>query len=473
MAYERLGKIEGDLGDIARAIHAYEEQARLLEEVRATSPASMEVIRDLARAYQDLAYGRTARGDHSGAETAARRSIEEAIRLSNLDASDHQTLRVLARGYRFLGIVLCRSRNLPEAETMIRRDVKIMQDLGQADPQLSPPNELAVSLGNLAAALLEQGKGEEATSIEERAVALMEKALQSDPTNPEFREHLWAQYDNLACAYLGNGHPEKAQRHADASVAMGESLVKEYPDRSGGRRELGMSYNNLGEARAAVGRSREAEEAYRKAVAISCQLAAEVPDVPDHHSLAIDTSGNLGDFLRGSRRYAEARDVYRDALLRCQVYARKFPDSTGPTSREAALSNSLARLLCTCDETSVRSPSEAVKLASRAVTLSPKNASYWNTLGLAHDLTGDWDSAIRSLENAMELRSGGDASDWFILALTHGRKGHKGQARRWYDKAVAWMEKNKTKDDQLQRFRDEAAALLGKVDLPADVFAWP
>ena len=36
----------------------------------------------------------------------------------------------------------------------------------------------------------------------------------------------------------------------------------------------------------------------------------------------------------------------------------------------------------------------------------------------------------------------------------------KADARTWYDKAVEWMEKNQPKNDELRRFRAEAAKLL-------------
>ena len=38
------------------------------------------------------------------------------------------------------------------------------------------------------------------------------------------------------------------------------------------------------------------------------------------------------------------------------------------------------------------------------------------------------------------------------------------EARKWYDQAVAWMEKERPKDEDLRRCRAEAAALLGLPD---------
>ena len=45
--------------------------------------------------------------------------------------------------------------------------------------------------------------------------------------------------------------------------------------------------------------------------------------------------------------------------------------------------------------------------------------------------------------------------------MAHWQLGHKDEARTWYDKAVEWMDKNQPKNEELLRFRDEAAKLLG------------
>jgi tetratricopeptide (TPR) repeat protein len=74
---------------------------------------------------------------------------------------------------------------------------------------------------------------------------------------------------------------------------------------------------------------------------------------------------------------------------------------------------------------------------------------------------GDWKPAIATLEKSTELRDGGDASDWFFLAMAHWQLGHKDEARTWYDKAIEWMDKNQPQNEELQRFRAEAAELLG------------
>ncbi len=44
--------------------------------------------------------------------------------------------------------------------------------------------------------------------------------------------------------------------------------------------------------------------------------------------------------------------------------------------------------------------------------------------------------------------------------MAHWQLGEKGEARKWYDKGVEWMEKNKPEDEEPRRFREEAAKLL-------------
>ena len=84
----------------------------------------------------------------------------------------------------------------------------------------------------------------------------------------------------------------------------------------------------------------------------------------------------------------------------------------------------------------------------------------WNTLGAAHVRAGDWKGAVVALKRSMDLRKGGDAHDWFFLAMAHWRAGAKDRARVWFDKAVAWTDANRPGDQELVRFRAEAEALM-------------
>ncbi len=131
-------------------------------------------------------------------------------------------------------------------------------------------------------------------------------------------------------------------------------------------------------------------------------------------------------------------------------------------TKDAAALNNLAWLLSTCTDASVRDPERAVELAKKAVEDEPKNGMYWNTLGVAHYRAGDWKTAIEALTKSMVLLAGQSESfNTFFLGMTHWQVGEKPQAHPWFDKAVSWMEKNQPNNEELIRFRAEAAALLG------------
>ena len=104
--------------------------------------------------------------------------------------------------------------------------------------------------------------------------------------------------------------------------------------------------------------------------------------------------------------------------------------------------NDVARILTDSADPRVRDPRTAVALARQLVKQLPKNANYWSTLGVAYYRAGDWKAAAVALEKSRELRKGEGNFDWFFLAMAHWRLDNKDQARRWYDRAAAWLEKH-------------------------------
>jgi tetratricopeptide (TPR) repeat protein len=135
--------------------------------------------------------------------------------------------------------------------------------------------------------------------------------------------------------------------------------------------------------------------------------------------------------------------------------------------QNATWQNDLAWLLATCPDPKTRAPQRAVELARSAADRMPSEGTYWNTLGAAQYRAGDWKAAIAAFDRSMELRDGGDAHDWFFLAMTYHKLGNAAEARKRYDQAVAWMAKNGPAlarnaqvAEELGRFRSEAEDVL-------------
>jgi Flp pilus assembly protein TadD len=109
----------------------------------------------------------------------------------------------------------------------------------------------------------------------------------------------------------------------------------------------------------------------------------------------------------------------------------------------------------------LRDPRRAVEAAKKAVELAPKQVSHWQTLAWAEYRAGNSKTAVAAMKKARELGSDGCSSEWFLLAMAHWQLGDKDQARKWYDQAVQWMDKNEHNGEELRCFRSEAAELLG------------
>jgi tetratricopeptide (TPR) repeat protein len=227
-----------------------------------------------------------------------------------------------------------------------------------------------------------------------------------------------AAHGQLGLALLTKGN-------IDEAAACFRSAIKYAP-------KLGCYYFDLGRTLAARQKHDEAEVWYRKALEVNPKSAGLHSDV--------------GIALFQRNKVDEAISCYRKAI----ELDPKMPGGL----------NNYAWLLATAADTKVRNPGEAVRLARKAVDLAPYKRSFWNTLGAAHYRAGSWQDAIAALEKSMELRTGGDAFDWFFLAMAYQKLDKKAEARQWYDRALQWMEKNAKGNEELRRFRSEAAELL-------------
>jgi eukaryotic-like serine/threonine-protein kinase len=269
------------------------------------------------------------------------------------------------------------------------------------------------------------GQSEAAEQIYHKAASRLEKLTAAFPKEPEYRRDMALTDYTLGSMFKTDGRiPEAEEAYHRVRVVM-EKLAADFPKEALSRGDRLHSQWYRIDLSQAAGRRPEAE--YRA-------YGANV-----HRNLAIDLA------RRG--KHSEAMDAYREAM--------------GLEPDNPLAQNNLAWLLATCPEHRFRDPVKAVALAKKAVELTPKQGIFWNTLGTAYYRAGDWKAAIEALNMSMDLRNGGDAFDWFFLAMAHWQQGDKKEARRWYDRAVAWMDQNAAQDEELRGVRAEAGELLG------------
>jgi tetratricopeptide (TPR) repeat protein len=220
-------------------------------------------------------------------------------------------------------------------------------------------------------------------------LAAYTKLLREDPANP-------LRHDAVAALYLDAG------RLDDAIAEFGESLRL--------NRESAPTYYNLGFALSARGRRDEAIAAFQDALRLDpdyaqahnnlgalLQLAGQTDAALQHYRRAaalrpdnVETRTNLGQLLSLERQPAEAALQFAAALAR-------QPDNV------QALSG-LAWIRATAADASLRDPTAAVELASRAGQITRHlDVTVLDALAAADAAAGQFDEAVRVARTGLAL----------------------------------------------------------------------
>jgi tetratricopeptide (TPR) repeat protein len=497
VAYRRVGEMEEKLGHSSEAKLACRAATRILEALLAAAPSEPEYQCELAMNEAAMARLAWDEGPERDSEKLLRSAIARLKNAASRVPSESRYRRELARSYGGLGRVL-RDKDRPACQEALRQAVALLEQLAAESPSAADlRRQLAMACTNLGLVLGDTGGFAEAEPYYRRAVELSEKLVADFPTTPDYRYALGQSLHNMG-VFLGavhrNGEIEQFYRRA---VEVLERLAADSPSVSLYESSLAMSVLNLGATRSEAGRYSEAEPVCRRANALYEKVARTAPSTPGVQRFLAYSHNNLGGVLERTGRLVEAEAQYRGALAllerlaggaasaeNCQrdvagsrqtlanlLYRAGRPLEAEQECRKSVAiltglaepesQHDLARILITTPLQQLRDPQTALRLAKKAVEQRPHMSEFWNTLGIANYRFGAWQAAIEAFEKSHELNAWADPSGWFFLAMAHWQKGDKATARSWYGKAAHWMEESKSQDDELLRFRDEAAALLG------------
>src|SRR5262249_17353958 len=290
--------------------------------------------------------------------------------------------------YNGLGHALRRQRKWPEAINAYNKLIEI-------DPNYP------YAYTSLANALRRHNKLPE-------AIAAFNKAIEIDPND------VWA--------YSGLGNVLGDQKKWPEAIDAHNRAIKIDP-------HVADFHSDLGVALAEQGKVPEAIHALNQAIKIDPNFARA------HYC--------LGVALRSQKKLDQGIAAYRRAATLEKKIAGASPDLTQYQFSLADLLNDRAWQLATDGDPKSRDPDRAMELAREGGAVFPGLG--WRSvkiLGVAHYRTGDWKATIAALEESMELRKGGDSSDWFFLAMAYWKVGDKDKAREFFDRAVQWMDKN-------------------------------
>jgi tetratricopeptide (TPR) repeat protein len=321
-----------------------------------------------------------------------------------------------------------------------------LSDSGSLDEAVAETREairlkpaFALAHNNLGVALDRQGKTDE-------AIESYRKAIEIDP------KYALA-HNNVGLVFAHQGKLDDAVAWFRKSTAFDPNYVS--------------AHSNLGYTLYRQGKLEEAIAAYRKAIKLD----------PNHDGahfklgLALYDHNKLPEAVDAFRKHNELRPKHADcyyniglALLRQgkrEAAIAAFKQVVTINPEWAGAHYALAWELTVGQELKLRDPKQALVSARRAVELDPKNGMYWQGLGYAEYRSKNWKAAVRAFEKVKELGSAGDSLEWFPLAMAYWQLGDKETARKTYDQAVQWMEKNSPQDGFLRGLQAEAAELMG------------
>jgi tetratricopeptide (TPR) repeat protein len=333
-----------------------------------------------------------------------------------------------------LALILVKRNRPEEAERFCRPTLPLVERLAAEFPaDVWIKEQLATAHGIWGQVLKESHRPREAEAAFRKAVASAEKRASEHPENPDHRVHAAFAYRELALLLATDpGRRQEAEDAHRRELDLLHHAADESPKRPAFAESIAHSYRLWAFQLERQGRLPEAEASYREAVKVLEKSAIDFPgSAPAHRRLLGDTLQNVAILQAATGRPREAAETLEKAL--------QWP----PPPEDALGCNDLAWTLATWPDPGFGDGHRAVELARKAVEIAPDSGNYWNTLGAAYCRARDWNAALDALEKASQ-RLGAvieSCSNTFFLSIAHSRLGHEQQARDWFDRGSALLEK--------------------------------
>jgi serine/threonine protein kinase len=501
-AYHRVADIHYRLGHLSNAEAAYDLALAHLNQLLESPVARLDLRRQLASCSNDRGHCVRDAGRWSEAEQAYRKARTLYAQLGDERPEDRECWTGLAGSSNNLALVLTAQRRYQEAEKVYRQAVTILTHLSAKVAQ-GPGlrHDLAACQSNLAGLLRDTGQSREAEQLYQASLAGWDKLTDEYPDRPHYRAGQASTLHGAGMLLATLDRLTDAETAYQKALSLRERLAADFPRVPAYRVARATTLGRLGFVLAATSRPQVAESCYRKAIDLLEPLHADPDAVPAHRLELAGVLHDLAGLLQATSRNQQAAEAYgrvvglvqsliasradvleyrwllssiqkeqgslfavagqlaeaRKALLDALVLKERLVQE----EPAAGYRSDLAWLLATAPLATFRDPSRALELARQAVEQAPGDGRSWLVFGVASYRAASWSEARAALQKARGLPHGDTAATWLFLAMAHRKLGDRFQARRCYESASAWIARHLLLSEEVQRFRAEAAALLG------------
>ncbi len=287
-AYVDLALVWEELGEVDKAMSAYDEHRAIFERLVAerARPAHRHA---LAIGYRNRASMHQARNGHQAAEADLNRAVAIMEQLVAEHPAAVPYRRELAGQYSNFSVLLRRLGRMDEALRLQEKSVSLRERLVAEEPTSSEGREgLAQSLLNLSNVLMGLGRLDDALEANRRAGELSRGLAEEHPRSALYREMLGACLDNQSVMLCDLGRRDEGLAALQQALAINDKLIADFPSVPSYRHGQATTLVNLAILMAEMGRHEEGLTACARAVSLLAALASESPDEPAHrHTLAV------------------------------------------------------------------------------------------------------------------------------------------------------------------------------------------
>jgi tetratricopeptide (TPR) repeat protein len=232
LAYCRLAKIHGVLGEYAAAQTSSEKAINILGELALANKGAAEYQRDLAAAHFGLGvvYFDTGRLD------MAEKAYQQALVIQERLVADHGEVaeyrRALATTQNGLGFLRYRAGQYQKAQVSLEQALAAWnQVVGHGADTPEDMHGLASVQQRLGATHAERGESQKAEAMVKGAVSTYQTLVHDHPDVPDYRHSLARAYMALGGLYLNNlRKADKAEAAFEQALRIFEKLAQEHPD---------------------------------------------------------------------------------------------------------------------------------------------------------------------------------------------------------------------------------------------------
>jgi serine/threonine protein kinase/Flp pilus assembly protein TadD len=337
-AYQRVGRIQSELGHTNEARAAYDQAIPLLRRLvddRLDSAEFRRRLFDALRGHGSLAWKLR---DWASAERLSREAMAHMRWLLERFPEVPEYASLLAQSQVDLGLVLTDAGRRDEADVEFRQAAARLRPLlNSRGGDLDLTQKLSQLDNNHALLLEAMGRLGDAEEALRESLRLLDSVVTAAPDRPNHRLGLAYRHVNLGNLLCMTGRFVDAEAEFHRAIGHLDRLIREFPDVPDYRHTLSKAYGGLGRAYIRSQRPLDAEAAFHREIVLDEGLVASFPEMVAYRGKLAADLNSLGLVLNGLGRYPEAETILRRAA--------SLHEQIGNTRSLAIVCSSLGQVL--------------------------------------------------------------------------------------------------------------------------------